>query len=357
MKSVCLTGAPKPDEKILGQVSLVDEEMPEVGPEDVLIRVAYASICGSDTNILKGNVPQNLLDNLSIVLQFQPFHLGHEISGVIEAVGNTAATMGFKVGDRVTSNYIQYCNTCYWCRTGQENFCEHPKQHMDGMSEYVCWHMSQVHKIPDDVSLLNACQTEPLSISMNATETVGIRPGSRVFVSGTGAIGLYAIQFAKRSGASLIVASDIVEDKQKRAIENGADYAVNPLEEGWEETAMAYTGGLGFDAVLEASGAPSAADAALRLTSKNGHVCYFAMYPPTWEMKVNPYNELYEGSKHIHGMYTSADMFPRTVAMLPKMELGKVIDKVMAPEDCQEAFDLACSGNYGKIVFKFSEDE
>ena len=357
MKSVVLTGAPNKEEKKLGVVSLVEAEKPQPGPEDVLIRVAYASICGSDSNILKGNVPQNLIDNLSIVLQFQPFSLGHEISGVIEEVGAKAKTMGFRKGDRVSANYIQFCNSCYFCRTGQENFCEHPVTHMDGMSEYVCWHMSQIHKIPDSVSLLDASQTEPLSVSMNACETARIHYGSRVFISGAGAIGLYAVQLARKAGASLIVVSDVVEEKRQRAIECGADESVNPFEEGWESKAMELTNGLGFDAVLEASGAPSAAEAALRLTGKNGHIVYFAMYPPAYEMSINPYTQLYESSKHIHGMYTSADMFPRAVAMLRRMDFAKVIDRVYTPEECTQAFADACSGNYGKIVFKFSEDK
>lgn len=95
------------------------------------------------------------------------------------------------------------------------------------MAEYVCWHMSQVYKIPDNVSLLHASQTEPLSIALNACKTVGVHFGSRVLVSGAGPIGLYATQLARKAGASLIVVSDIVEAKHAIALKCGADACVN----------------------------------------------------------------------------------------------------------------------------------
>ena len=244
MKSIVLVEAPDRENKVLAKVAVRDLPKPTPGPEDVLIRVAYASICGSDNSILKGNVPDDLINKLRIVLKFQPFQIGHEISGVIEAVGAKAKLAGFRVGDRVTANYTQYCNSCYFCRTGQENFCERPVSHMDAMSEYVCWHMSQIYKIPDDVSLLDASQTEPLTIGMNAAETAKVHLGSRVFVSGAGPIGLYAVMMAKQAGASKIVVSDIVAKKQEIAIACGADAVVNPMEEGWQKKAeeiCAYT--------------------------------------------------------------------------------------------------------------------
>ncbi len=357
MKSLCVVEAPDPAEKKLGKVGLRDFPKPEPGPEDVLIKVAYASICGSDSNILKGNVPVNLLESLKILLQFQGLQIGHEISGVIEEAGPVAQKMGFKPGDRVTANYNQYCNSCYYCRTGQENFCEHQTSHMDGMSEYVCWHMSQIYKVPDDVSLLDASQTEPLTIALNAVETGQVHLGSRVFVSGAGSIGLYCIQLAKLAGASMIVASDIVESKRELAKACGADFTVDPTSETWKEDALALTGGLGFSTVLESSGAAPAAEASIDLMSKGGHCVMFAMYKPTYELSVNPYQELYENSKTIHGMYTSADVFPRAIAMLKSMDFEKVIEDVIPYEDCEKAFDKVLSGNSTKIVLKFSDDK
>lgn len=202
MKAITLTEYAKVSEHIPGKVEMLQCEKPTPGPEDVLIRIAYASICGSDAHVVRGNLTPELEAAIRSML---PFHMGHEISGVIEDLGDKAKEMGLKVGDRITANYTHFCNSCYFCRTGQENFCEHPEAHFDGMAEYVCWHMSQVYKIPDNVSLLHASQTEPLSIALNACKTVGVHFGSRVLVSGAGPIGLYATQLARKAGASLIV--------------------------------------------------------------------------------------------------------------------------------------------------------
>ncbi|MEI3088739.1 MAG: alcohol dehydrogenase catalytic domain-containing protein [Oscillospiraceae bacterium] len=248
MKAIALTEYAKVSEHIPGKVEMLQCEKPTPGPEDVLIRIAYASICGSDAHVVRGNLTPELEAAIRSML---PFHMGHEISGVIEDLGDKAKEMGLKVGDRITANYTHFCNSCYFCRTGQENFCEHPEAHFDGMAEYVCWHMSQVYKIPDNVSLLHASQTEPLSIALNACKTVSVHFGSRVLVSGAGPIGLYATQLARKAGASLIVVSDIVEAKHAVSLKCGADACVNPMEPDWQEKAMALTGGLGFDAVIE----------------------------------------------------------------------------------------------------------
>lgn len=92
------------------------------------------------------------------------------------------------------------------------------------------------------------------------------------------------------------------------------------------------------------------------LMTKNGHCVMFAMYKPDFELKINPYRTLYEQSKHIHGMYTSADSFPATVAMLSSIDFDDIIEGVFPPEQCQEAFDKALSGKYIKLVFRFSND-
>ncbi|MGI6042532.1 MAG: zinc-dependent alcohol dehydrogenase [Candidatus Alectryocaccobium sp.] len=354
MKSVQMIKYADKEKKLPGVVAMVESEKPSPGPEEILIKVAYASICGSDAHVVRGNLSEGLEQLIKSML---PWKMGHEISGVIEEVGEVAAAMGFKPGDRVTANYTHYCNSCYFCHTGQENFCTNPRPHFDGMAEYVSWHMSQVHKIPDNVSLLHASQTEPLSIALNACQTVGVHFGSRVLISGAGPIGLYALQLAKKAGASTIIVSDVVESKHAISMKLGATGTVNPMEPDWKEKAMAFTDGLGFDAVLECSGASSAAQAMPSIMTKNGHCVMFAMYNPDFEMKIKPYFTFYEESKHIHGMYTSADAFPKTVAMLSEIQFDDIIEGVFEPEQCEEAFEKVLSGKYIKLIFKFSDDK
>lgn len=352
MKSIVMTKLGNPAKKELGKLELIDVPVPKPGPEEVLIKIAYASICGSDIHVLRSNLSEDLLETIQSAL---PWHFGHEISGYVEELGEVAAeTTGLKAGDRVTANYRHFCNSCYFCRTGQENFCQHPVEYFDGMSEYVSWHMSQVYKVPDDVSLLAASQTEPLSIALNACQTVGVHFGSRVFVSGAGAIGLMAAQLAKQAGASLVTVSDVVDEKRALALQTGSTAAVNPMDSDWKEQALSLTDGLGYDAVIESSGASSAAQSVPDLMSVNGHAVLFAMYQPDFEMKIKPFVTLYQQSKHIHGMYTSADAFPKTVAMLRAMNFSPLIQGIYKKEEYEKAFADQASGKFAKLVFEFA---
>ena len=163
-----------------GEVGVVDFPKPEIGPEDVLIKVAYCSICGSDPHIMSGLIPLTL-----------PYGLGHEVSGTIAELGPKATIKGLKVGDRVAGNFGEVCGVCYYCRNGQEQFCNRTVETMrPGMAEYVRWHEQQVYRIPDSVSLEEACLTEPVAIAMRAIERADIRVGAKVAVSGAGGIGL-----------------------------------------------------------------------------------------------------------------------------------------------------------------------
>lgn len=352
MKSLFTVEMGNPEKKTTGRMELCQVDMPQVGAEDVLIKVAYASICGSDGHVLGGN----LGPLTEYVRSRLPMSMGHEISGVIAEVGATAAAAGYKVGDRVTANYTHFCNSCHNCHIGLENHCLNPAATANAMSEYVSWRMSQIFKIPDDVGLDCASLTEPLSIAFGAVEMAQVKLGSRVAIFGGGGIGLMAVQLAKMAGASRVVLMEPVEAKRKLGMELGADAAWNPIEDNIEELTQAYTGGLGFDAVIEASGASSAAATALQILSKDGHVVYFAMYKPDFNLSVNLFDELYLKQKHLHGMYTTADVFPRVVSMLGRVNLKALIHKVYGLDDYEAAFADQLSGNYAKIIFKCNDD-
>jgi len=351
MKALYVTSIGDPEAGKIGTLEIRDIPIPEPEPEEVRIKVAYASICGSDGHILRGNLgPLRPLAEASL-----PGRLGHEMSGIVDKLGEKAAQVtGLKPGDRITANFAHYCNSCYFCRSGKENYCQHTDSRQNAMSEYICWHMTQIYKIPDGISLLDASQTEPLSIALNAVETAQVKLGSRVVVFGCGAIGLMAVQVAKLAGASQVASIDIVASKREIALNTGADIAFDPSEEGWEAKAIEWTGGLGFDAAIESSGASSAAQSAIQLIGVDGHAVFFAMYNPEFELKVNLFMEMYLKQKHIHGMYTSADCFPKTIALLPRMNLKPIIQGLYSLDECAKAMDDQLSGKFAKLAFKIA---
>ena len=353
MKALFLTKLGDHITKERGTLELMDIPVPEPGSDEVLIKVAYASICGSDGHMLLGNL--GVIGD--IIKASLPSRMGHEMSGIIVKSGETALRNGFKPGDRVTANFTHYCNSCYPCRTGRENFCEHSEGHCDAMSEFVCWNMTQIYHLPDNVSLLNGSLTEPLSIALGAVEMAQIGLGPHALVFGCGGIGLMAIQLAKLAGAGIVTAIEPVAEKRQIALENGADFAVDPTQEGWIEQALKYNGGRGYEAIVESSGSSSAAQSSISLLAPDGHAVYFAMYDPSFNIQVNPFNELYLGQKHLHGMYTTADSFEKTVRILPRMNFDPIIQRIYPLAEYEKAFLDQTSGKFSKIVFKVHGDE
>jgi L-iditol 2-dehydrogenase len=348
MKSLFLTEIGEPAENTIGKLELKEIPIPEICDEEVLIKVAYASICGSDGHALKGALGP-LREH---VINILPMKMGHEISGVIEKVGPIAAKHGFKPGDRVTGNFTKFCGSCHYCRSGRENFCENPDYRTDAMSEYVAWHMSQVYKIPDSVDLLHASLTEPMSIALNAVKTAQVKFGSHVAIFGAGGIGLMAVQLAKIAGAAKVTIIEVVKEKRDLALTMGADYGIDPINEDVASLGMTFTDHYGYDSIIESSGASSAAQSALDIIGKDGHIVYFSMYNPDYYLQVNLFQKLYLNQAHLHGMYTSADIFPQTINMIERMNFEPIIQKVYDLTDYKQAFSDSLSGKYPRVVLK-----
>ncbi|MDR0916284.1 MAG: alcohol dehydrogenase catalytic domain-containing protein [Oscillospiraceae bacterium] len=334
-----------PNETKRGRVQTLEIPEDPVGDEDVKIKVAYCSICGSDPHNIAGifgNTP--------------PFGLGHEVSGVIVELGKKATRKGLKVGDRVAGNFLRFCGTCYYCRNGQEQFCEHADEsNRPGMSEYLVWNESQVFKLPDEVSLKEGCLLEPVSVIVRFMDKIAPKIGMRVLVSGGGPIGLLAIQALKIMGATALTMSEPIAERRALAVEFGADFTIDPTSEDVYDAAMRITDGLGYDAVLDVSGAPSAAPVLPRITAKGGTLCYSAMFPREYNLPLNLYEYCYRNELTITGTYISPYAFPRALQLLPRMNLAAFTDTVFSIDDSVAAFDAQVSGKFVKILIKCND--
>ncbi|MED1440103.1 zinc-binding dehydrogenase [Aeribacillus composti] len=331
-----------PNEETRGQVAVIDMPEQELGDEDVRIKVAYCSICGSDPHLVEGAFGWE-----------PPFGLGHEVSGTIIELGPKATRKGLKVGDRVAGNFLKFCGTCYYCLNGQEQFCEFIHEYnRPGMAENVVWHESQVWKIPDEIPLEEACLLEPVSVAVRAVDKLNMKVGQRVAISGGGPIGLLTLQMIKRFGATSLTLIEPIEDRRKLALEFGADHVIDPINENVEEAAKEITNGRGFDVVIEASGSPKAANTALDIASRGGTVLYVAMFPTNYEMPLNLYDKCYMQELTITGIYVSPYTFPRAIQMLPKLDLKPFTQKIVPLEQGVEAFEAHISGKYPKVLIK-----
>ncbi len=345
MKSVTVikTGSLKdPDPTKRGQVTVTDIPMQPLGDEDVRIKVAYCSICGSDPHLVEN------------IFEWEvPFGLGHELSGVVMEVGPKATKKGLKPGDRVAGNFLHFCGTCYYCQNGQQQFCEHADESNNpGMSETIVWHESQVYKMPDDVDMKAACLLEPLSVAVRLTDKVDLKFGQRVAICGGGPIGLLATQAMHMSGASNLTLIEPIAERRALAEKYGADHTVDPMAVDVKQAAMELTDGLGYDVVIDCSGSTKAVYDLPYITAKGGKLIYAAMYPNDFEMPLNLYKYCFANELTITGQYVSPYAFPRAWQMFPKFDLEAFTSAVFPIDDAQKAFEAQVSGKHIKILIE-----
>lgn len=322
---------------------LVVEDVPEptVGPFDVKVKVDWTAICGSDPHIVSGALP----------VSFPPRIMGHEMSGTVAELGEKADVKGLKIGDRVTGYPVYYCGTCHYCRTGVEHYCLRVASPVPPgtMAEYVVWKEQQIYKVPAGLDPRLACFAEPVSVCLRGIDVSNIRPGSSVIFFGAGGIGLILLQLAIRAGAVQPVVVEPVEEKRKLAERLGAKATIDPQAEDVWARGLELTQNKGFDTVIEASGAPKAAQEAITLAGKAATVVYFAVYPMNFQLSIKPF-DLYARDLTLKGVFMSPYTFPRAMALLPELDLEPLMTATYPLDRVNEAFEAQLRGKDVKIL-------
>jgi L-iditol 2-dehydrogenase len=258
-------------------------DVPKTGANEVLVKVKAVGICGSDISYYYGHSPLMTADGKG------PLILGHEISGIVEEVGEVPEKMGlFKKGDRVCVNPVIPCNTCECCLNGEYNVCEHIQVlgvgNNGAFAEYVAATFTNVYKIPDEVSFEAGAVAEPLACASYSIKKLDVRLGQTVVVFGCGTIGLMDVQLVKADGAGKVIAVDVVDYNLNKAKELGADYVFNTLDKNspyYTDDIVASIkkinrGRLAQRAVVPTNAMP-ALQQALDVTGNNATIVYFGL--------------------------------------------------------------------------------
>ena len=231
----------------VGHFELKEVPIPQINDDEVLVKVKYCGICGSDWGSYQGKYA----DEVECI----PLTTGHEVYGTIAELGANA--QGLKIGDRVTYDIVIPCGTCYQCRIGEPLLCSDFKQigiHTDGgFAEYVKVPWKNIYKVPDEVSDEKAAFVEPLTACINASHKMGCELGRSVVIIGAG-LGVMHAQLAKARGAAPIIMVDTNPERLKMAKEVVADYIIDASKCDPVEEVMKITNGIGADYVLEAVG-------------------------------------------------------------------------------------------------------
>lgn len=262
----------------------IDEiPVPEIGPEEILIKVEGCGICAGDIKTLHGGIRVWGTSPETCNIE-APVTGGHEFVGRVAAFGKKVK--GVKIGDRMVSEQIVPCNECRYCKEGLYSMCQRHyiygfrQETAGGMAEYMKFHKKGInHIIPEEMSVEQAVLIEPLACAMHAVERGNIGHADVVVISGLGAIGLGMVSVARKLQPKLIIGLDLRQKRLDKALEFGADLVFNPVEEDVISKIMELTDGYGCDVYIEASGSEKSVQQGLQAVRFRGRYVQFGVFP------------------------------------------------------------------------------
>jgi L-iditol 2-dehydrogenase len=243
-----------------GKIEFRQIDKPEIGVNEVLMETKRIGVCGSDIHVFHGLHPYTSY----------PVVQGHEVSGVVAAVGQNVGD--FTQGDKITFTPQVTCGECYPCRNGMYHICENLKVmgfQTDGAGqEYFPLPAWNAIKLPDDFSLDHAALIEPISVAVHALQRGGEVQGKKVLVLGAGTIGNLTAQTAKALGAEAVMITDISGYKLDKAKDCGIDFVINTAEDDLALAIATHFGTTKADMILECVGVQPTVDQAIENARK-----------------------------------------------------------------------------------------
>ncbi len=328
-------------------VELRDLPLPQIGEEDVLLRVKGVGVCGSDLHQYHGK--QSWKVNYPVVL-------GHEFAGEIVRAGSRI--VGFAAGDRVVSETAAVIDAASpFARAGQYNLDPNRLGFGYGvngaMTQFVRVPGRCLHRLPDELSFEKAALTEPCCVAYNAVcMNTRIRPGDSVAVIGPGPIGLLCALMAKLSGVSPLLVIGTPADAKRLGIahEVGATHTLGANGEDVAEFVRGLGDGYGVDVVIDAAGVSSSLKLALDLVRPGGQIAKVGWGPQPLGFSLDP---LVQKAVTLQGSFShNFPMWERVIAMMASGQINPdpILNRVAPLEEWQSAFDAMQSGELVKAV-------
>jgi threonine dehydrogenase-like Zn-dependent dehydrogenase len=262
----------------IGDIRVEEVPIPSPNPDQALLKVEAAGICGTDVRILNNGHHRIPVGTVRI--------LGHEFSGEIVEVGKNVH--GLTVGTHVAIAPNIGCGVCSECISGWTNLCENYQAFgisLDGaFAQYMLITSDAIRQgniipLPSEIPFPVAALAEPLSCCINGQESIGVRIGDLVLIIGSGPIGVMHLLLAKLSGARCVVISEINPNRADLARRFGADIVVNPQQDNLKEVIYSLSDGRGADAVIVAASSADLQAQALELAARRGRINFFGGLP------------------------------------------------------------------------------
>ena len=320
-------------------IEVQETEVPRTDNGEVLIRVRYAGICGSDLSIIAGKHPRAK----------PPLIMGHEFSGEVVHGSSKIPT-----GCHVVVEPLITCGECYACRSGFAYVCQNLGLYgidaPGAFAEYIKVPENTVHLIPDELGLRSAALIEPLSVAVHAVRLSGLKVGDSVCVLGAGPVGLLTALVARLSGASRVMISEREPYRLQIAGSYGLD-TIDAEREDLSEAVWDATDGVGVDVVFEAAGAEETVLSAPSLCRVRGEIVQIAMpkVPRPLDIVTFTFREIRMTGVRVYAPFD----FQRASALASEMDLKPLLSENYSLDDADKAFRMAAAGSeVMKVVFR-----
>ncbi|MCK9506632.1 MAG: L-threonine 3-dehydrogenase [Porticoccaceae bacterium] len=329
---------------------LEDVPIPEIGINDVLVKIIKTSICGTDLHIYEWNS----WASKSIPV---PLVIGHEFVGRIVAVGDNVHD--FKTGDVVSGEGHLVCGRCRNCLAGRRHLCNDTRgigvNHPGAFAEYLAIPVTNVWVHEPDIELDEASIFDPFGNAVHTALSFDVL-GEDVLITGAGPIGCMAAAVAKHAGARYVVVTDLNRWRLELAKKMGADVVVDPRSERLKDVQKRLDMKEGFDVGMEMSGSPAALDEMLANMSHGGRVVLLGLpaessFAIDWNVVI--FNML--TLKGIYGREMYETWYKMTVMLQSGLQIAPVITHHFSYQDFEKGFEIMQSGKSGKVILEWEE--
>lgn len=334
----------------IGKMGYVEREVPQPADNEVLVKLEYVGICGSDMHYYEtGRIGDYVVK--------PPFVLGHEPGGVVVEVGKNVKHL--KIGDRVALEPGKTCGHCEYCKEGKYNLCPDvvffATPPVDGVfQEYAAHEAALCFKLPDNVDTMEGALIEPLAVGFHAANQGGAHAGQTAVVFGAGCIGLVSMMALKAEGVSKVYVVDIMQKRLDKALELGATGVINSMDKNVQDEISRLTEGKGVDLVIETAGMEITTRQAIHI-AKKGSTIVLVGYSKTGEMTL-PLSLALDKELTFKTVFRYRHIYPMAIEAVAsgKVNLKGIVSNVFSFDDIQNAMDKSVSdkANIVKSVVK-----
>ena len=329
----------------IGKMGFEERDIPKVKENEVLVKLEYVGICGSDLHYYEtGAIGDYVVE--------PPFVLGHEPGGTVVEVGKNVKNL--KVGDRVALETGKTCGHCEFCKTGRYNLCPDEvffaTPPVDGVfQEYVAHEAALCFKLADNVSTLEGALIEPLAVGFHAAIQGDAHLGQRAVVMGAGCIGLVSMMALKARGVSEVYVVDIMEKRLDKALELGATGVINGAKEDVLEKVNELTDGAGMDLVIETAGTEITTRQAIHMAKKGSNIVLVG-YSKSGEMTL-PMSLVLDKELTFKTVFRYRHIYPIAIDAVAagKVNLKGIVTDIFGLDEAQKAMDYSVN-NKADIV-------